>query len=99
MEEIKVVNNIEKQRFEVALNDDLAILEYRYYEGTMALMHTLVPESFRGMGIAGKLAHAALEFVKANHQKVLVYCPFVAKYLESHPEYNDLVTNRISIKG
>jgi predicted GNAT family acetyltransferase len=43
------------------------------------------------MGIAGRLASAALEFAKQENYKVRSYCAFTTSYLERHPEYNDLL--------
>ncbi|MEM9528385.1 MAG: N-acetyltransferase, partial [Bacteroidota bacterium] len=31
------------------------------------------------------------QYAKDNGLKVLPYCPFVAAYLERHPEWNDIV--------
>jgi hypothetical protein len=57
----------------------------------LALLETEVPESLRGTGIAGMLAKTALDYARENHLKVDVICPFVSGYLETHPEYSDLV--------
>jgi len=56
-----VINNDALQRFEVYAENETAYLEYRYYKKDIALMHTFVPESWEGKGIASSLAHYALE--------------------------------------
>jgi len=56
-------------------------------------MHTFVPESLEGRGLASALAKFALEYAKGKNLQVIVYCPFVATYLKRHPEYNFLVKN------
>ena len=86
-----LTNNPEKSRFEADLGDDLAFIDYRYHEGKIYLMHTFVPESHRGQGIAGKIIKQALEFIRSEKIPLVVYCPAVTKYMESHPEYNDLL--------
>ena len=88
---IPVTNNEKQQRFEVHTEGEVAVLEYRFHKGSLALMHTLVPGPLEGKGIASALAHHALEWAKTSGKKVLVYCPFVAAYLKRHPEYNELV--------
>jgi len=40
----------------------------------------------KGVGIAGKLSHAALEFARDNGLKVVARCPFIATYMRRHPE-------------
>jgi hypothetical protein len=45
----------------------------------------------RGGGVASTLAKTALDWARANNMKIDVVCPFVDGYLQSHPEYSDLV--------
>ncbi|MBL0359139.1 MAG: N-acetyltransferase [Chitinophagaceae bacterium] len=54
-------------------------------------MHTYVPETHEGKGIAGSMAKFVLEYAKNSNLKLIVYCPYVAAYLKRHPEYNELV--------
>jgi predicted GNAT family acetyltransferase len=88
---VQVVDNKQQMQFEVFLNADLAYLQYRFYKDEIALMHTFVPDSLAGKGLASALAHYALESAKENKRKVMVYCPFVAAYLKRHPEYNNII--------
>lgn len=91
---MEVVNNKKEFRFEITLTDgEKAVLVYRWLKGNMVLMHTVVPESGRGKGVGAALVKYVLEHIRASGLKMIVYCPFVAKYLESHPEYNDLVAD------
>ncbi len=91
-EKLKVVNNKKNFRFEIHFeNGESAILEYRWLKGSMVLMRTLVPENMRGKGIGGALVKYVLEHARKHHLKVIVYCPFVSKYIQDHPEYADLV--------
>ncbi|ULQ51305.1 GNAT family N-acetyltransferase [Flavihumibacter fluvii] len=89
--DIVITDNQQQQQFQATLNGEQAYLEYRWYKQALALMHTFVPESLEGKGIASALAKFALEYAKANKIQVMVYCPFVATYLKRHPEYNFLV--------
>jgi uncharacterized protein len=86
-----VINNINRSRFETEINGDFAYIDYRYHKGDMAVMHTFVPVTERNQGIATQLAKFALEYVKAEKLKLIVYCPTVAKYIRLHPEYESLV--------
>ena len=93
MEHSIVVNNKPAMQYEVDLEDDKAVLEYRWHDGKIALMHTFVPARFEGRGVAALLAKTALEEAKAQHIQVKVYCPYVQSYMEKHPEYLDLVVD------
>ena len=52
-------------------------------------MHTEVPESMSGRGIASALAEYAFKFAKEHQKPVMVYCPFVGSYLKKHPELKE----------
>lgn len=91
-EKYTVTNNTQNMQFKIELPDgEFAHLEYRWYKGNLALMHTFVPKPFEGRGVASALAKHALEYAKENKLQIMVYCPYVAKYLKKHPEYNYLL--------
>jgi uncharacterized protein len=89
--EIQVKNNTEQKQFEVHDEGELAVLQYRFHEGAIWMMHTEVPKKLEGKGIASALAHYGLEWAKENSMPVKVLCPFVAAYLKRHPEYNSIL--------
>lgn len=86
-----VIDNPGKSRFELAVGGALAIAEYRIEDGKVVLIHTEVPEELSGQGIGSKLAKGVFEAIRASGRKVVPRCPFMAAYLERHPEYADLV--------
>ena len=89
---MEVVNNKKQFRFEILLPDgEYATLEYRWLKGSMVLMHTLVPVSARGKGIGALLVKQVLDYARQQNLRIIVYCPFVKKYMTGHPEYNDLI--------
>jgi predicted GNAT family acetyltransferase len=89
--DIPVINNSVNQQFEVHLDGEVAVLQYRFQNDLIWLMHTEVPQKLEGKGIASVLAKYGLEWAKANDKKVKVICPFVAVFLKRHPEYNAIV--------
>lgn len=91
MEEITVNMNEAQHRFETKIGDDFGYIEYRWYRGELAFMHTFVPEAGRGKGYSAALAKFALDYAKEKNLKIIVYCPFVAKYIKQHPEYEFLI--------
>ena len=91
MNDFSVTNNLQQQQFEVNINDQLAVLVYRFHKNDIVFMHTQVPAELENRGIASALAKFAFEWAKAHDKKVMVYCPFVASYLQRHPEFSSLV--------
>ena len=88
---MEFINNKKEFRFEAKMEDgEFARLDYRWLKGNMVLMHTVVPNAWRERGIGGALVKYVLDYVREQHLMVVVYCPFVDKYMKSHPEYEDL---------
>ena len=82
-----IINNEKEMQFEIELEGEKAYLSYRYYKNDIAFMHTLVPDSLEGRGIAGALAREAFHFAEQHKKPVMVYCPFVAGYIKKHTEF------------
>lgn len=78
-------------RFEIERNGEIAYLEYALAGKVLELIHTEVPESMRGQGVASELAQSALEWARENGVRVDVICPLVREYIAKHPEYSDLL--------
>ena len=78
-------------RYEIERNGEIAYLEYALAGKVLELIHTEVPESMRGHGVASELAQSALEWAREHGAKVDVICPLVAGYIRKHPEYSDLL--------
>jgi len=88
MANFDITHNQENMRFEVMVDGEKAFLEYRMKGNDIAFMHTEVPETLSGKGIASALAVYAFKYAKENNLPVIVYCPFVKTFLKRHPEYN-----------
>lgn len=86
-----VRNNTALSRFEMGLADGLAVLLYREAPGVLTLYHTEVPSALRERGIASKLVEGALRQVRADGLKVQPRCGFVRHFIDTHPEFQDLV--------
>ena len=78
-------------RFELERDGHVASLQYTVAGHVLALLHSEIPEALRGSGVASTLAQTAFDWARDHHMKVDVVCPFVAAFLETHPQYSDLV--------
>lgn len=88
--EVEVIHNEKKRRFEIELGREYAFISYAWYAGNMAFMHTFVPESARGKGLAPIMAKFGLDYARSKGLQIMVYCPFVAKFIKRNPEYEAL---------
>lgn len=88
--ELEVKNNPEHHRFEIVLDDKVAMVGYRMTGNTIVFTHTEVPPEFEGMGVGSKLARHVLDYAKAQGHRVHAQCPFIAGYIRRHPEYQSI---------
>lgn len=90
-DDLVIVDDPAGQRYEARLGDKVVgFSEYRRVRGRLIFLHTEVGPAFEGRGIGGRLAAGALDDVRARGLTLTVKCPFIASYLERHPEYEDL---------
>jgi hypothetical protein len=87
-----VRENAAKHRFERAIHDTaIAAAYYRDAEGRLVFVHTEVPPEFSGQGIATALARGTFELLRQSGRKAELICPFMAHFVNTHPEYADVV--------
>lgn len=96
MRDFETVHNREAGRFEVAIDGELAELDYQLQGDKIIFTHTGVPPSLEGRGIGSALAEAGLTYARKENLEVVPLCPFVRSYIERKPEYQDLVSSRSS---
>jgi predicted GNAT family acetyltransferase len=69
-----------------------AVLEYRVAaSGVLDYHHTYVPPDARGRGVASELASFALDYARTQGYLVRPSCPFLARFVATHPQFADLV--------
>lgn len=86
-----VRNNEAAQRYELAVDGAIAHADYAREGDTLVFTHTIVPPELQGRGLGSTLIRAALEDVRARGLTLVPQCPFVAAYIDKHPEWRDLV--------
>jgi predicted GNAT family acetyltransferase len=64
--------------------------------GRRIFVHTEIDEGHGGEGLGSRLAHDALELARRSGQPVVALCPFIAAYLQSHHEFDDLIDHELS---
>jgi uncharacterized protein len=92
MPDVRVADNWDRSRYEITVDGALAgFSTYRRKGDTVVIVHTEIADAFAGQGLGGRLARGALDDIRARSLRVVAECPFVAKYMREHPEYDDLV--------
>ena len=89
---VEVSEEPARSRFTVTVDGRPAgTAAYELREGAVAFTHTEVDPAYEGRGVGSALVRGALDRVRARDQQILAECPFVAAYVQRHPEYGDLL--------
>jgi predicted GNAT family acetyltransferase len=87
-----VVRNDELSRYDIVVDDTVVgHADYRIDGGRQVFVHTEIDPEYRGRDLAEQLVREALDDARANAMTIEPRCPFVARFIEEHPEYRDLV--------
>lgn len=89
---IEVSDNPDRSRYEIRVDGELAgYALYARRARRVILVHTEIDGGFEGRGLGSKLATGVLDDIRSRGLMVVPLCPFMASYIERHPEYGDLV--------
>lgn len=84
--------NTERSRYEITRADQvIGVLDYRDEGAIVVLPHTYIDPSARGRGLAAKLVRFALDDLRAKQRSIDPQCWFVAQFIATHADYQDLV--------
>jgi uncharacterized protein len=91
---LHLVDAVDLERYEARLGDDpelAALLDYRRMDGAIALIHTEVVADYEGQGVGSRFARAVFADIRERGLKVIPKCPFIVRWLERHPEQQDVL--------
>lgn len=80
-----------RQRYELDVTDGVAFIDYLRDGRNVIMTHAEVPHALRGGGVGSTLVKGALALARERGDKVVPLCPFVARYIQRHPEERDLL--------
>lgn len=66
--------------------------------GEIYLTHTEVPPALEGKGIASQLVLKVLQDIEHKNLKLVPLCPFVAGYIQKHPEWKKLIMRGVRVE-
>lgn len=89
---VSVADNPQAERYELTAEDErIGFVTYRLQPGMIALLHAEVNPAHEHQGWGSRLVAGALDDARERGLKVRPVCPFVAAYIERHPDYRDLL--------
>ena len=86
-----IVHDADRDCFEVVVDGHPCRLDYTRSADTLSLNSVQVPKDVGGRGIAGHLTRHALDWAREQGLQVNPRCPYVAAWIQRHPDYADLV--------
>jgi predicted GNAT family acetyltransferase len=73
--------------------EQVGLTDYRMHGDVMHITHTEIDPQLRGDELGSEMVEGVLDRVRSETgYRVVAECPFVADWLERHPEYDELVT-------
>jgi hypothetical protein len=88
----RVIDNPERSRFELFAEGQLiGFLSYRASASVLVLDHAVVDATCRDAGRGAQLVRGTLDDLMRRGFVIRATCPFVARFIEEHPEYQGLV--------
>lgn len=89
---VQVTDAPELSRYEARADGELVgYTEYRRHDGTIMLAITVVPEELQNKGIGAALARFALDEARKAGKLIEPVDPFIAGWLERHPEHAEMM--------
>lgn len=95
-EDIPLVKNVEKKRFEIEVNGSYAFINFGEFGNQVALVHTEAETALAGTGAAGAVVEKTLHYLEDNNMQLLPFCPFVFAYIKKHPEWKRIVSTKFN---
>ncbi len=92
-----VLHDIENHRYEIFQdNERVGLMDYQLMPGEIHLVHTEVNPEHQGRNLAAILLRESLADIRARgKEKVVPVCSYTVRYMEKHPETQDLLLNPI----
>ncbi len=92
MSDPHLVNNRDENRYELHLDGArIGLIDYRREGDVVDLPHTEVDPLHGGKGYAAQLVVFALQDIRDAGLQVRPTCPYIARYIDRHPDYAALV--------
>lgn len=94
---VNVVHDAENHRYEIFLDDErVGLMDYSLRPGEIHLVHTEVDPAHQGKNLAAILLRESLADIRARgKEKVVPVCSYTVRYMEKHPDTQDLLLNPI----
>jgi predicted GNAT family acetyltransferase len=72
--------------------DPIGLTNYRTADGGVQITHTEIDPALRGQGLGAIMVRGVLDDLRTRTDaRIVPICPFVDRWIELHPDYQDLL--------
>jgi predicted GNAT family acetyltransferase len=90
--EVTLLDHAARSRYEAIVDGQVvAFADYQVTGSIVVLPHTVTTPALRGRGHAAQVVRFALDDIRDSGRTVIPSCWYVARFIDEHPEYADLV--------
>ena len=90
----QLTRNDDAGRYELVVDGErVAIADFTLRGDVVVMPHTVVDPARRGEGLGAVIVAGALDDIRAAGRTVVPSCWYVAEFIDSHPEYRDLLAD------
>ena len=98
MDDYELIDNEENHQYEFHIGKYIPRIEYiKTKNGEIYLTHTEVPVALEGKGVGSQLAEKVLKDIEKQGLRLVPLCPFVAGYIQKHPDWRRIVMKGINV--
>lgn len=98
MDDYELIDNREDHQYEFHIGKLLPKIEYiKSKNGEIYLTHTEVPVQLEGKGVGSQLVEKVLKDIEQQELRLVPLCPFVAGYIQKHPDWRRIVMKGINV--
>lgn len=88
---VKLSHNTSEDRYELHLGDELiGQIDYTLDGEVQDMHHTEVKPEHGGKGLGERLVEYALSDAREHRRQVIPTCPFIARFIDKNPDFEDL---------
>ena len=98
MDDYELIDNTENHQYEFHIGKLVPKIEYiKSKNGEIYLTHTEVPVQLEGKGVGSQLVEKVLKDIERQELRLVPLCPFVAGYIQKHPDWRRIVMKGINV--
>ena len=86
-----MIDNRDRDRFELEENGHLVWAEYRIRDGRYFIPHVEAEPVLRGTGAAGRLMQQIVDYARSEKLVIVPRCSYATAWFERHPEAEDVL--------